>query len=112
MTACLEFAKGHLKDSQTMRNQILWSDETKMEISGLNAKNHIWSKPGIISTVKHCSGNIMLRGCFSDAGTQRLVKIKRKMNGAKYREILDKKSSPDCSGLLWAKFHLPTGQQL
>ena len=30
MTAHLEFAKRHLKDSQTMRNKILWSDETKM----------------------------------------------------------------------------------
>ena len=30
MTARLEFAKRHLKDSQTMRNKILWSDETRM----------------------------------------------------------------------------------
>ena len=37
MTACLEFAKRHLKDSQTMRNKILWSDETKIELFGLNA---------------------------------------------------------------------------
>jgi hypothetical protein len=27
-------------------------------------------------------------GCFSAAGTGRLVRIERKMNGAKYREIL------------------------
>ena len=31
MTARLEFAKRHLKDSRTMRNNILWSDETKIE---------------------------------------------------------------------------------
>jgi hypothetical protein len=31
----------------------------------------------------------MLWGCFSAAGTERLVRIKGKMNGAKYREILD-----------------------
>ena len=31
----------------------------------------------------------MLRGCFSAAGTGRLVRIEAKMNGAKYREILD-----------------------
>ena len=37
MTALLEFAKRHLKDSQTMRNKILWSGETKMEYFGLNA---------------------------------------------------------------------------
>ena len=31
----------------------------------------------------------MLCGCFSAAGTGRLVRIEGKMNGAKYREILD-----------------------
>ena len=41
MTALLEFAKRHLKDSQTMRNKILWSDETKIELFGLNAKRHV-----------------------------------------------------------------------
>ena len=41
------------EDSQTMRNQILWSDETKIELFGLNAKRHGWRKPGTIHTVKH-----------------------------------------------------------
>ena len=36
MTAYLKFAKRHL-DSQTMRNKILWSYETKIELFGLNA---------------------------------------------------------------------------
>ena len=39
MTARLEIAKSHPKDSQTMRNKILWSDETKIELFGLNAKS-------------------------------------------------------------------------
>jgi hypothetical protein len=29
MTANLEFVKRHLKDFQTIRNKVLWSDETK-----------------------------------------------------------------------------------
>ena len=73
MTARLEFTKKHLKYSQTMRNMILWSDETKVELFGLNAR-----KPGTIPTVKHGGGSIMLWGCFSVA--VRLVRIEGKMN--------------------------------
>ena len=89
MTARLEFAKRHLNYSQTMRNEILWSDETKIELFGLNAKRHILRKPGTIPTVKHCGGSIMLSRCFSAAGTGRLVRIQGKMNGAMCKEILD-----------------------
>ncbi|KAG2458274.1 TCB1 transposase, partial [Polypterus senegalus] len=93
MAVCLEFAKRHLKDSQTMRNKILWSDETKIELFGVK---HVWRKPGTahhqantIPTVKHGGGSIMLWGCFSAAGTGRLVRIKGKMTAAMYRDILD-----------------------
>ena len=31
-----------------MRNNLLWSDESKIEVFGLNAKRHVWRKPGTI----------------------------------------------------------------
>ena len=89
MTAHLNFAKRHLKDSKIKRNKIFWSDETMVELFGLNAKHHIWRKPGTIPTVKHGGDSIMLWGCFSPAGTGILVRIEGKMNGAKCRESLD-----------------------
>jgi hypothetical protein len=53
----------------------------------------------------------MLWGCFSAAVTGRLVRIEAKMNGAKYREVLDE-PAPECTKLqTGAKVHLPTGQR-
>jgi hypothetical protein len=49
---------------------------------------------------------IMLWGCFSAAGTGRLVRIEVKMKGVMY-----KKRAPKSSGLqTGAKVNLPTGQ--
>ncbi|KAK3523067.1 hypothetical protein QTP86_012645 [Hemibagrus guttatus] len=60
--------KRDLKDSQTMRNKIVLSDETRIELFGLNGK-HL--APGTahhlantIPTVKHGGGSIMLWGMF------------------------------------------------
>uniref|UniRef100_A0AAZ3PNI2 Transposase n=1 Tax=Oncorhynchus tshawytscha TaxID=74940 RepID=A0AAZ3PNI2_ONCTS len=89
-----------------MRKNIIWYDETKIELFGLNAKRHIWRKPGTISTLKHGGGSVILWGCFSATWTGRLIWIKAKINGAKYRPCPEH-SEPQTG----AKVHLPTGQR-
>uniref|UniRef100_A0A8C6M2W5 Phosphorylase b kinase regulatory subunit n=1 Tax=Nothobranchius furzeri TaxID=105023 RepID=A0A8C6M2W5_NOTFU len=73
----------------------MWSDETKVELFGINSTRRVWRKKNTelhskntIPTVKHGGGNIMLWGCFSAKGTGRLIRVQDRMNGAMYREIL------------------------
>ena len=116
--ACLEFARKSTFRTLRLRNKILRSDKTKIRLFDLNAKHHVWRKPGTthhlpntISSVNHGSGNIMLWGCFSAEGTGLLVKVGGKLNGAKYRDILKKNLVRSAQDLrLGWRFTLPTGQ--
>ena len=89
------FAKRHVGDSPNIWKKVLWSDETKIEFFGHHGKHYGWRKPNIyyhpeyILTVKHDGGSIMLWGCFSSAGTWKLVRFEGMMDGTKYREILE-----------------------
>ena len=69
------------KDRTFWRN-VLWSDETKIELFGHNGHRYVWRrkweacKPkDTIPTVKHGGGSIMLWGCFAAGGTGALHKI-------------------------------------
>uniref|UniRef100_A0AAZ3SLG3 Transposase Tc1-like domain-containing protein n=1 Tax=Oncorhynchus tshawytscha TaxID=74940 RepID=A0AAZ3SLG3_ONCTS len=93
---CLKFATSHLGDTPNMWKKVLWSDETKIELFGNNAKCYVWRKSNTahhpehtLPTVKHGGGSIMVWACFSSAGTGKMVKIDGKMDGAKYRTILE-----------------------
>ncbi len=73
----------------------MWSDETKIELFGINSIRRVWKKKkdeynpkNTIPTVKHGRGNVMLWGCFSAKGTGRLLRIEGRMDGAMYHEIL------------------------
>ena len=46
-----------------MINKVVWSDETKIDLFGLNAKRYVWSKPGTIPAF--VGGSIMLLMFFN-----------------------------------------------
>ncbi|KAI4887109.1 hypothetical protein NFI96_003144 [Prochilodus magdalenae] len=93
--ARLKFAHDHLDDPEDSWEKVLWSDETQIELFGLNSTRRVWRTKNdeyhpknTIPTVKHESERIMLWGCFSAHGTGPLHCIKERMTGAMYCEIL------------------------
>ncbi|CAJ0925700.1 unnamed protein product [Ranitomeya imitator] len=85
---------------------VLWSDETKLELFGRNTTCRVWRKKNTelhpsntIPTVKHGGGNIMLWDCFSAKGPGRLIRVHERMNGAMYREILSANLLPSARAL-------------
>ena len=82
------FAKGMWETPHTYgrRNPV----QMRLKLRFLAIKPKTSHHPGnTIPIVKHGGGSIMLWGCLSSAGTEKLVRIEGMMDGAKYREILD-----------------------
>uniref|UniRef100_A0AAR2ITL0 Transposase Tc1-like domain-containing protein n=1 Tax=Pygocentrus nattereri TaxID=42514 RepID=A0AAR2ITL0_PYGNA len=70
--AHLKFAREHLDVPEEYWDNVLWSDETKVELFGTNTTRRVWRRvnaelhpKNTIPTVKHGGGNIMLWGGFS-----------------------------------------------
>ncbi|KAK3505776.1 hypothetical protein QTP70_019934, partial [Hemibagrus guttatus] len=104
--ARLKSAREHLDDPEEDWENVIWSDETKIELFGKNSTCRVWRRKNAelhpkntIPTVKHGGGNIMLWGCFSAKGPGRLIRVKERMNGAMYREILSKNLLPSAMAL-------------
>ncbi|MEE6499597.1 hypothetical protein FKM82_003512 [Ascaphus truei] len=57
----------------------------------------------------HAGGNIMLWGCFSSAGTGKLVSIEGRMDGAKYRHVLEEKLFESAKTQTGDKIHMSAG---
>ncbi len=65
--------------------KVLWSDETKIQLFGINSTRRVWKRRNAaydpkIPTVKHGGGN-MIRGCFSVKGIGQLHHIKGQWTG-------------------------------
>jgi len=74
---------------------VVFSDESKFNLFGLDGHQWCWRKQGeeldtqyVVKTVKHGRGNIMVWGCTTSSGLGRLVCINGNMNTKLYIEIL------------------------
>ncbi|KAG1926439.1 hypothetical protein F2P79_024896 [Pimephales promelas] len=104
--ARLKFARERMDDPEEDWENIMRSDETKIELFGKNSTRRVWTKTNAelrpkntIPTVKHGGGSIMLWGCFSTKGTGKLIRVEGRMNGAMYREILSQNLLPSVRAL-------------
>ncbi len=103
--------RAHLKfanESEENWVKVLWSDENKIQLFGINSTRRVWRRknaaydPKItIPTVKHGGGNIMLWGYFSAKGTGQLHCIKGTMDGAMYRQGQGIEASQGIEKGLW-----------
>ncbi|KAK3506568.1 hypothetical protein QTP70_009910 [Hemibagrus guttatus] len=74
----------------SVSKNVLWSDETKIKLFGINSTRRVWRRGNTIPNIKHGDGNIMIWGYFSAKGTGQLHCIKGTMDGAMYHQILGK----------------------
>ncbi len=85
----LEFANQHLKDPQTLRNKIPWSDEPQFQASCLEESSSAYHLQSTIPKVKCAGSSLMLWGCFSVAGTEGLIRVEEKLSAPKYWDGLN-----------------------
>lgn len=108
----MKFAKDHLNwvgpdNGQKWRN-ILWSDETKVNLVGSDGKrwvrrpkNAAHQHQYTTKTVKHGGGNIMVWGRFSWYGVGPIYRIEKKMDQHLYTKILEEVMLP------YAEYEMP-----
>jgi len=101
IAARLKFAMDHLDETDDFWNNVLWTDESKVELFGRNHKRFVWRKKNsadahknLVPTVKHGGGSVMVWGCFAASGPGRLEIVEGKMDSTSYQKILDDNVRP------------------
>ncbi len=99
-------------------NNILWTDETKINLYQSDGKRRVWRRKGTahdpkhtISSVKHGGGSVMAWACMAASGTGSLVFIddvtadkSSRMNSEVFRAILSAHIQPNASELIGRRF--------
>lgn len=109
----LQFSQTHKIDSDPSEakkywRNVLWSDETKINLFGMDGRHFVRRPPGEAfnpkytrPTVKHGGGSIMIWGCFSWYGVGPIYRIDGIMNKEVYLDILQNTMQP------WADENMP-----
>ncbi len=90
-----QFAEDKQTKDMDYLNNVLWSDETKINLFGSDGVKRVWRQPGeeykdkcVLPIVKHGSGSFIAWGCMSASGTGELQFIEGAMNANMYCDIL------------------------
>ncbi len=83
--ACKQFAEDKQTKDMDNWNHVLWSDETKTNLFGLDGVKRVWRQPG---EMYNGGGSVMVWGCTSATDTGELQFIELTMNANMYCDIL------------------------
>ena len=97
----IQWAKEMVKKTMTFWKQVVFTDESKIKISGSDGRVFVWRKSTeewmptcTLGTVKTGEPSIMVWGCMSNDGVGPLVLTEGSVTGKKYRDILQKHFLP------------------
>ena len=93
----LEFAKTYLRKPKSFWENVMWTDETKLELFGkahyctvFRKWNEAFKEKNTVPTVKHGGGSQMFWGCFAASGTRCLDCVHCIMKSEDYQRILER----------------------
>lgn len=91
----LLFAKKYKNWTVDDWKQVIWSDETTINLYGSDGRSYCWKRPGeqlqphhIKPTVKYGRGSIFVWGCITSQGVGYMCRIEGRMDAELYQSIL------------------------